>query len=147
MSSLCASLINANIASKINKECAMQDKTTTVEELKQIFNKFVVDRDWAQFHTPKNIAMNLGIEVGELQELLVWHEGDALKDRVKEKKLEIENEVADIAFNLLQFCSMCNIDLSKAISVKLPQTAKKYPVDVCKGKNDICVQEGTEKKI
>lgn len=125
----------------------MQDKITTVAQLREVFNKFVEDRDWSQFHTPKSIAMNLGIEVAELQEILVWHEGNALLERIEQKRESIEDEIADIAFNLLHFCNICNIDLARAISNKLPKTEKKYPIEVCKGKNDVFWEEGQEKKF
>lgn len=125
----------------------MRDKNTTVAQLKEMFYQFVQDRDWIQFHTPKNIAMNLGVEVAELQEILVWHEGEALSRRVEQKKELIEDEVADIAFNLLHFCNICNIDLAQSIAKKLPKTAEKYPIESCKGKNDVFVEEGIEKKF
>jgi len=76
------------------------DNNTSIQELKEIFAKFVSERDWEQFHTAKTMSMNLGIEVAELQRLLVWFEGDSLEQRVKDKKIDIENEVADIIFNI-----------------------------------------------
>lgn len=124
----------------------MADNNTTIADLKQLFTRFVQERDWDKFHTPKNLAMNLGIEVAELQELLVWFDGDGLNNRVESQKQAIEDEVADIAFNLLQFCSLCKIDLATAIQNKLPKLDKKYPVDICKGTNDLYVEDGNVKK-
>ena len=111
----------------------MPDQKTTVEDLKKTFQQFVDDRDWAQFHNPKNLSINLGIEAAELQELFVWQKEDSLASFVEEHRTDIEDEVADIAFNLFQFCNQVNIDLSKAIENKLVKINKKYPIDKCKG--------------
>lgn len=111
----------------------MDDKNTTLAQLKAKFNDMITARDWHQFHSPKNLAMSIGIEAAELGEHFVWSkdsEQDAILDK---RKQEISHEVADIAFNLFQFCTMCDIDLAKAVEEKLALIDIKYPAEVCKG--------------
>lgn len=112
----------------------MSDQNTTIAALKEKNKKFVAERDWAQFHTPKNLSMNIAIEAAELMELFVWTNNDESYKTVELKRQEIENEIADIALNLLSFCAQNNIDLTSAIEHKMQLNAQKYPVEKVKGK-------------
>lgn len=99
--------------------------------------KFVKERDWEKFHTPKNLSMSLSIEAAELMEHFQWTNSAEEAVRVlkdKRKKLEIEDEVADVAIYLMGFCGLYGIDLEKAILRKIKKNAKKYPVKLVKGK-------------
>jgi len=108
-----------------------------VQKLKSKVSKFVKERDWEQFHTPKNLSMSLAIEAAELMEHFQWtntvdEAAKVLKD--KHKRPEIEDEIADIAIYLMSFCNLYNIDLEKAVLGKMKKNAKKYPVETVKGK-------------
>jgi dCTP diphosphatase len=97
-----------------------------LEELKNIIVKFRDEREWKQFHTPKNIAVSLSIEAAELLEHFQWN------DECKDKK-EISYEMADILAYLLLLADECEIDLEKAFLEKMNLNEKKYPADLVKG--------------
>ena len=109
----------------------------TLNHLKGKIKRFVQGRNWEQFHSPKNLSMSLSIEAAELMEHFQWTNTveeavKILKD--KRKRSEIEDEVADIAIYLIDFCNMYSVDLEKAILRKINKNAKKYPAKIVKGK-------------
>jgi NTP pyrophosphatase (non-canonical NTP hydrolase) len=93
------------------------------------------ERDWAQFHNPKDMAAALAIEAAELQEIFLWKIGEEITATAAKKKTEIQDEVADIAVYLLEFADNQGIDIESAILAKLEKNAAKYPVDKAKGSN------------
>ena len=95
--------------------------------------KFAIERDWEQFHTPKNLAMALSVEASELVEIFQWLNAEESNSPNQRQTEEINSEVADIAMYLLRFCSVLEIDLEKAIESKLERNAEKYPVNLSKG--------------
>ncbi len=111
------------------------DSSTTVESLKEKVKKFIDERDWQQYHTLKNLSMDIAIESSELMELFVWAQGSECLSILESKRQEIENEVADIAFALLDFCISAHIDLSRAMEYKIALNAKKYPIEKSKGRS------------
>ena len=111
----------------------MSDKTTSIQNLKDLVSKFVNDRDWEQFHSPKNLSMSIAIESAELMEKFQWIEAADSKELTKKNRQEIEEEIADIATYILNFCALYNIDLSSSIQRKLKINSKKYPVYKSKG--------------
>lgn len=113
----------------------MADKTTTLQELKDLAENFSKERDWDQFHSPKNISMDITIEAAELAEIFLWSGSKTSFERAKEKNQEVQDEVGDILHALLIFCNQTGIDLVEAFKQKLEKTKKKYPVDKCKGKS------------
>lgn len=112
----------------------MHDTTTCLAELKNKIKQFVEERDWQQYHTPKNLSMSLAVEASELMELFLWVEGEASKEVIVNKHKAVKEELADIGIILLNFCMRYNIDLAQAIENKLKLNAQKYPVEKCKGK-------------
>src|SRR5690242_2650437 len=97
----------------------MSDKHTTIAQLKKQIAKFVKDRDWEQFHSPKNLSMAIAIEAAELMEHFQWQgKGEDLK-RLEDKKGDIEDELADILAYILSFSNFHKIDLSKALQRKV----------------------------
>ena len=112
----------------------MADTTTTIESLKNDVKKFVEDRDWQQFHSPKNLSMALASEVAELMDFFLWCDNAASYEELEKRRQHVEDEVSDIAVLLLSFCVRHNIDLSKAIAHKQREREQKYPVEKCKGK-------------
>jgi dCTP diphosphatase len=108
----------------------MADATTTVGALKDAAGAFAAERHWQPFHTPKNLALALACEVGELLEPFRWLTGEeslaACRDPAA--RAAIADEVADV-FNLLMLFSLhSGIDVSDAVTVKLAKNAEKYPV-------------------
>lgn len=114
------------------------DDRTTVESLKELAGNFVDERDWAQFHNPKNLSMAMAAETGELMEHFLWIEGaDSFECLKNSEKLEaVEDELADIVIYAMHFANRTGIDLSQAIQRKMKQNAVKYPVEKAKGRSD-----------
>ena len=113
----------------------MADATTTVESLKNDVKKFVEDREWQQFHSPKNLSMALASEAAEVMDLFLWCDNAASYEELENRRQDVEDEIADVAVALLAFCVRHNIDLSKAIAHKRIEHERKYPIEKCKGKS------------
>ena len=114
----------------------MSDSTTTLKELIEVVAAFEAERDWRQFHSPKNLAMGLAIETGELLELFQWiseAESQAVTSDAEEMQ-KVREEVADVFCYLLNLVYVMEIDLSEAFIEKMKVNAKKYPADEYRGK-------------
>lgn len=114
----------------------MPDTTTTVQELKEAMARFVRERDWEQFHSPKNLVMGLTVEAAELAEHFLWIDNEPSRQVVQDPARlgEIADEMADVACYLLALSKVLGVDLSEAIHAKLAKNALKYPVDKCRGR-------------
>jgi len=104
-----------------------------ISKIQSQLEKFAVDREWEQFHTPKNLAMALSVEASELVEIFQWLKADESNKPNQKQIAAINAEVADIAMYLFRFCSILEINLEKAIEDKLVKNAEKYPVNLSKG--------------
>lgn len=113
----------------------MADTTTTIESLKSDVQKFTEDREWQQFHSPKNLSMALASEAAEVMDLFLWCDNAGSYEELEKRRQDVEDEIADVAVALLAFCVRHNIDLSSAIAHKRIEHARKYPVEKCKGKS------------
>ncbi len=114
----------------------MSDSMTTVAELRGLMRKFVDERDWAQFHSPKNLSMALAIEAAELMEHFQWLTPEAsigIRDSAKDFQ-EVREELADILAFALSFANALDIDISTAVQEKLVKSAAKYPADEFRGR-------------
>jgi NTP pyrophosphatase (non-canonical NTP hydrolase) len=113
------------------------DKETTVEDLKILVKQLCEERDWDQFHDPKNLAIDMSVEANELLEHFVFtKEGESeAKLSDPKKRQEITEELADVLYTVLRFSQMNTIDLSDALKAKLHKVAAKYPVEKAKGSN------------
>jgi NTP pyrophosphatase (non-canonical NTP hydrolase) len=114
----------------------MGDATTTVEELREAVRRFVDERDWRQFHTPKNLSMAIAIEAAELMEHFQWLDGGASGDisASPEAFRQAREELADILCFVLSFANAMEIDLSTALREKMVKNAEKYPADRFRGR-------------
>ncbi|MGQ4832276.1 MAG: nucleotide pyrophosphohydrolase [Candidatus Asgardarchaeia archaeon] len=112
------------------------DSKTTISELKTIVQEFIEERDWDKYHKPKDIALSIAVEVGELLELFQWKSHEEVEKLLKQQsfKAKLEDEIADVLIYILSLGIHTNIDLSKAISKKMEKNKIKYPVDKYKGK-------------
>ena len=117
---------------------SMTDAKTTVAELRERVLAFVQEREWEQFHSPKNLSMALAAESGELMEHFLWTESKVSLDvaRNPRKRPAIEAEIADVVNYALEFANICGIDLAAAIETKMAANAKKYPVEKARGRAD-----------
>ena len=112
------------------------DETATVVELKRIVADFVAERDWHQFHSPKNLSMALAIEAAELMEHFQWISTDAsrLTPEQSEKWQQVGEEMSDVFCYLLALANELQIDLTSALEQKMIKNRAKYPVQVFRGK-------------
>lgn len=91
------------------------------------------EREWEQFHNPRNLAAALAIEAAELQEIFLWARDDEVKTRAAERRDAVEQEVADIAMLFSYLCHDLGIDIETAVRRKMEINHLKYPVDKCRG--------------
>lgn len=126
----------------------MPDQTTTVAEVRQAVQAFIDERDWRQFHTPKNLVMSLAIEAAELMEHFQWTDCDESLARARdpEKRREIADEMADVCCYLLSLANVLQIDLSDAVAAKLVKNAAKYPAETFRGHFERPSSAATEHK-
>ena len=113
------------------------DKTVTIQDLKKKIYDFCDERDWYQWHTPKELAIGVITEASELLEHFRFRSDEEMQAMFDdlEKRAEIESEVADVFFFLLRFCERFDVDLSDALQRKIEKNAEKYPVALAKGSN------------
>lgn len=109
----------------------MSDSTTTVAELRGLMAQFVAERNWQQFHTPKNLAMSISIEAAELMELFQWTDPveSAQRTSVEPHRTRLAEELADVLCYALSLANATGLDLSDAIRDKLVKNRAKYPAD------------------
>ena len=113
----------------------MDDKMT-IENLKNEVKKFCEDRDWDQFHNPKELAIGISTEANELLQIFRFKSEEDMKSLMNsEKKTEVEEELADVLYFVLRFAQMNNIDLSNAVENKIDKNNQKYPLEKAKGCN------------
>ena len=118
-----------------NERHIMSNKERSLKDLHAKAKQFVKERDWEQFHSPKNLAMNISIEAAELMELFLWCKSEDSQKAYKEKEQDVKDEIADVLLSILCFCNATGIDLEQAFLSKLKRAAQKYPVEKCKGKS------------
>lgn len=115
----------------------MGDDSATVKELKDKVQKFCKDRDWDQFHNPKDLAIGISTEASELLDLFRFKRDDDIKEIMSNpsKRQAVGEELADVLYFLLRFAQMNGFDLSEELNKKLEKNNIKYPVEKSKGSN------------
>lgn len=114
----------------------MPDTDTTVAQLRKLIEEFVVQRDWRQFHTPKNLAMSLAIEAAELMEHFQWltpEQSRALAGQ-PDALSAVADELADVFCYGLAMANELGLDLSTAIRQKMAKNERKYPAEEFRGR-------------
>jgi NTP pyrophosphatase (non-canonical NTP hydrolase) len=117
----------------------MSDSTTTLADLRDLIRRFVEERDWRQFHSPKNLSMSLAIEAAELMEHFQWidlPQSREIKDQ-GEKLALVREELADVLCYALALANELEIDLSAAVRDKMVKNAAKYPAEQSRGRYDL----------
>ena len=114
----------------------MADNTTTVAELRRIVETFVAERDWRQFHTPKNLAMSLAIEAAELMEHFQWLTADESRAIAEDaaKRSAAGEELADVICYALAMANELGIDVADSMLDKMRKNAIKYPASQMRGR-------------
>lgn len=121
-------------------------RTDRLQQLLERLRRFTEERDWAQFHNPKNLAMAVVSEAGELAAELRWVDGAQSDDFVRTSpgRERVAHEVADVAIALLLFCDRAGIDLLDAVEKKIEVNAGRYPVEMVRGKAERPQLNGSE---
>jgi NTP pyrophosphatase (non-canonical NTP hydrolase) len=112
----------------------MPNTTDRLDHLRVRLAQFAAERDWDQFHNPKNLAMAVAAEVGELMEHFQWLTFDEAANLPAETREEVALEAADVFLFLLHLCDKLDIDLADAAHRKLVLNAQKYPADKARGR-------------
>jgi dCTP diphosphatase len=106
----------------------------TLAELTQRVLHHRDERDWGQFHTPKELAISLIVEAGELLELMQWKTGAELDAALHAKREDVRDELADCLHSILLLADYVKVDLGAALEEKLKKDAVKYPIDKSRGR-------------
>lgn len=116
----------------------MNDQETKLQEIKDKVLAFAQERDWEQFHSPKNLSMAIAAEAAELMEHFLWQSPEQSRTDMEAEKLraKVEEELADVFIFAIEFANMTGIDLASAIEAKMKRNAKKYPVEKARGRSD-----------
>ena len=123
----------ATIAPSPPEASIMPQDTLTL--LRDRLRAFAAERDWDQFHNPKNLAMALSGEVGELLEHFQWLTFEEAAALTPDARGEVALEAADVLLYLVRLCDKCGIDLAAAADAKLAINAERYPVEKSRGQN------------
>ena len=104
-----------------------------ISKIQKQLSNFASERDWEQFHSPKNLSMALSVEASELVEIFQWLTLDESNFPDQKQLASIRSEAADIAMYLIRFCDVLEINLEEAIEEKIIENGNKYPVELSKG--------------
>jgi len=104
-----------------------------IEALRAALRAFALERDWEQFHSPKNLALSVSIEAAELLEHFQWLTEAQSRELSEEQRQQVGHEIADVLLYLLQLADKLDIDPVAAAHQKLAINAGRYPVDRAKG--------------
>lgn len=106
-----------------------------LDALRERLRAFVRERDWEQFHSPKNLAMAMIVEAAELVEHFQWATEQESYNLSPEKRVQVEHEIADTFVYLLRLSDVLGVDIIAAANTKIDLNAKKYPADRVRGSN------------
>ncbi len=104
-----------------------------MEDLRRAIGAFIAERDWEQFHSPKNLAMALSVEVAEIVEHFQWLTEEQSRKLPPEKLAEIREEIGDVMIYLTELADKLGIDPVEAAKAKVEINKQKYPADLVKG--------------
>jgi NTP pyrophosphatase (non-canonical NTP hydrolase) len=107
----------------------------TIEALTAEIRTFRDERDWMQFHAPKELAVAIAAEAGELLQHFVWQSPEQSETRARDRREAIASEMADVAILLFEMADNLQIDLGRAMRDKLAHNAERYPVTKARGSN------------
>lgn len=107
----------------------------SIEVLTEEICRFRDARDWRQFHNPKEMAVAICAEAGELLQHFVWQSPEQSTARIRERKSEIASEMADLAILLFELAANSQVNLAEAVREKLARNESRYPVALAKGSN------------
>ena len=103
------------------------------KQLRDAMDQFSSERDWDQFHSPKNLSMALVVEVAELQECFQWLTEAQSRQLDEEQLAAVSDEIADVQLYLVRLASKLGVNIEAACHAKMEKNAKKYPADKVRG--------------
>jgi NTP pyrophosphatase (non-canonical NTP hydrolase) len=106
---------------------------TELEDLRERLRTFAAERDWDQFHSPKNLAMALSAEAGELLEVFQWLTEEQSRNLEPKARAEASEEIADVLLYLVRLADRLGIDLERAAEAKIARNGEKYPAEKARG--------------
>ncbi|NOQ52946.1 MAG: nucleotide pyrophosphohydrolase [Desulfuromonadaceae bacterium] len=112
----------------------MTDDQLTLQDLKAQMAVFVRERDWEQFHSPKNLSMSIAIEAAEMMEHFQWLTVEQSRQLDDVARAEIGEELADILIYSLSMANILQLDLTATVLAKMEKNRRKYPADKVRGK-------------
>ena len=113
----------------------MPRQPATLTGLRDALRRFAAARDWQQFHSPKDLAVAIVAEAGELLQPFVWKSPDESREIAQRKRPEIANEIADVAILLFELADQLGLDLAQEMTAKLARNEIRYPADKARGSN------------
>src|SRR4028118_114294 len=105
-----------------------------LEDLRTAIGAFIAERDWEQFHSPKNLAMALTVEASEIVEHFQWLTEEQSRNLPPEKLAEVRQEIGDVMIYLTELAEKLGIDPVEAAQAKVAINDQKYPVELVRGK-------------
>lgn len=114
-------------------ESGMPTEQNDLEILRETVRQFAAERDWDQFHSPKNLSMALVVEAAELVEHFQWLTEKQSADLSPDKRIEVEAEMADILIYLIRLADKLNVNLVQAVECKIKDNESKYPSEKVRG--------------
>lgn len=105
-----------------------------LEQIKQQLKQFAKERDWEQFHSPKNLSMALSVEVAELVEHFQWAKEADSYQHAPEKHQAIASEIADIQMYLVLLADQLNVDIASSVNNKIEKNKERFPIEQVKGR-------------
>lgn len=117
-------------------ESIPESRPASLEALRDALRRFAADRDWDQFHSPKNLAMALSVEVAELLEHFQWISEAGSAALTPDQNSKVREEAADVLLYLVRLADKLNIDLLLAATEKIEVNREKYPVDKARGSSN-----------
>jgi dCTP diphosphatase len=127
------SFLDVNLTT-IMDESTTREGRASVDDLRNAIRVFIGARDWEQFHSPKNLAMALSVEVSEIVEHFQWLTEEQSRNLPPEKLAKIREEIGDVMIYLTEFADKLDIDPVEAAKSKVTINGQKYPADLVKGK-------------
>ena len=115
------------------KRARLRSAADSIETLRSALRRFAAERDWDQFHLPKNLAIALSVEAAELLEHFQWMPDRESAALAPEKRARVQEELADVLLYLIRLADKLDIDLARAAVDKMAVNAKKYPVRKARG--------------
>jgi NTP pyrophosphatase (non-canonical NTP hydrolase) len=107
----------------------LENKTPSLKDMQKMIRKFCDDRNWGQFHNPKDLAISLSLEAAEVMEHFQWKNAEEMAKHSIEKKTEVGEELADVLYWVLLLSNKLDIDLVRSFQKKMDKNVMKYPVE------------------